>query len=183
MPQGLGYSFDPGAGQQGQLGQDGEGGGFSRMSPQQAVKLLSLRIPERPSGHGIAPQALLQSQGGMAAGAPPGPGSMNSIISGLMKMFAPGYQSGEAATGQGQMAAQGMPQGQAMNWGAIMQGAGGGNSQPLPRVIPGIEDGGPRSQPPPVAQPQAQPQQPIYQGPPQDWGGFMGQFGGGKSLF
>lgn len=91
MPAGLGYSFDPGAGQAGQQDQ-GERGNFGGLSPQQAVKLLSLRIPERPAASAIAPQALLQSQG--AAGMP-----MNAMIQQLMRAFMPGLQAGAAAGG------------------------------------------------------------------------------------
>lgn len=179
MPQGLGYSFDPGAGQQGQSGQDATGGGFSRMSPQQAVKLLSLRIPERAPGmgRGLAPQELLQSPGSAAAG-----GGMQSVIQGLMRMMAPGYQSGEAPMGGGLgQPGQAMP-GQLPNWGSILQGfGGGGGSQPLPRVIPGLGEGGPRA---PEAPQAPAPQAPYTGGPPPAWSGFMDQFkGGGQSLF
>jgi hypothetical protein len=81
MPAGIGYSFAPGADQQLPGGQNGQG--RQGMSPQDAVKLLSLRIPERPAPSGIAPQALLQGQGaaGMAGG-----GGLQAIIRALMSM-------------------------------------------------------------------------------------------------
>lgn len=63
MPENIGYRFQPGADmtgrpQQGQARPQG-------LSPQQAVRLLQLRVPERPAGAGaVAPQGLLQAQGG-----------------------------------------------------------------------------------------------------------------------
>jgi hypothetical protein len=118
MPANVGYSFDPAAGQQGQNGDETGTGGFgtSRLSPQQAVKLLSLRIPERPAPQAIAPQALLQGRG--AAGSP----GMASVIQGLMRAFLPGLQSGAGGMGQ--------------SGGAMGQSGG---AMPSPRVIPGLE--------------------------------------------
>jgi hypothetical protein len=113
MPANLGYAFAPGADQQLPGGQNGQG--RQGMSPQDAVKLLSLRVPERPAAGGIAPQALLQGQG--AAGM--GGGGLQAIIRALMSM-------------QGGGGAQGMMGG---------GGMGGGGGLPTPRVIPGIGDG------------------------------------------
>ena len=84
MPQNVGYSFQPL--NQPQTGADGQGR-VSGLSPQQAVRLLSLRIPERPSPTGIAPQALLQARGGAGV---PGGGDMSALIRALMTMFGGG---------------------------------------------------------------------------------------------
>ena len=181
MPQGIGYAFDPSAGQQGRAGSDATGGGFSRMSPQQAVKLLSLRIPERSPGmgRGIAPQMLLQSPGSAATGAG-GADPMQAVIQGLMRVMVPGLQSGEAPMGGGQgQGAPGQPQPQLPNWGSILQGFGA--RPPAPRVIPGLGEGGQKSSLPAAP---AAPQAPYTGGPPPDWSGFMNQFNaGGSSLF
>lgn len=66
MPAGLGYSFAPGADANGmtQQGQPQRRG----LSPQSAVKLLQLRVPERPAASAIAPQTLLQSPGSAGVG-------------------------------------------------------------------------------------------------------------------
>jgi len=83
MPPGIGYGRDiPLAGEQ--SGATPQGGtNVGGMSPQEAVKILSLRVPERPSASAIAPLPLLQSQGGMA----PGAGGLDSMIAALMQAF------------------------------------------------------------------------------------------------
>lgn len=88
MANDIGFSYAPGSNsrldmQQGQQGARG-------ISPQQAVKILSLRVPERPSPTAIAPMALLQSQGGMA----PGAGGLQSMIAALIQAFKPQMDSG-----------------------------------------------------------------------------------------
>jgi hypothetical protein len=62
MPANLGYQFAPGTDARGpqNQGQPQQGRG---LSPQSAVRLLQLRVPERPAASAIAPQALLQSPG------------------------------------------------------------------------------------------------------------------------
>src|SRR5688572_29874557 len=77
----LGISFAPGADLpfNGQAGQNGSAP--SRLSPQQAVRILSLRVPERlPSNAPVARQ-LLTSPGGSAAGAP---SSLQAMLQQLM---------------------------------------------------------------------------------------------------
>jgi hypothetical protein len=100
------------------------------MSPQQAVRLLSLRIPERAAAGSIAPQALLQSRG--AAGAPGGD-PMGLMIQQLMRAFVPGLQSGEPPSAVPSMASQ------------------------MPRIIPGLDETKgnflPMGQPPPEEPP------------------------------
>lgn len=60
-----GFSFDPSGDSANGYGRPQDGGaiGGQALSPQDAVKLLSLRIPRRPSVSGIAPQSLLLSRG------------------------------------------------------------------------------------------------------------------------
>ncbi len=177
MPAGVGYSFDPSAGGQGHPGQGEDPSGFSRMSPQQAVKLLSLRIPERAPGQGgIAPQALLTSPGSAAASAAPmggsqGAGSMSQVIASLMKMYAPGYQSGEPSMG-----GQAQPAMPPPAWGGALEGFGGGNRQATPRVTPGLEEGAQRQQAPPLQAPTPPPAQMAPGASLPDWGSMMGQF-------
>ena len=52
-------------------------------SPQQAVKMLSLRVPERASQGAIAPLPLLTSKGSQVAGA----SGLDSMIAALMQAF------------------------------------------------------------------------------------------------
>lgn len=88
MPAGIGYTFAPGSEgqQQGPPGQGGQG-----MSPSQAVKLLQLRVPERNAPSGLAPQGLLQGQGGMGM---QGGGSLQAIIRMLMMRGGQGMSGG-----------------------------------------------------------------------------------------
>lgn len=84
MPPGIGYSYAPGS----DIPFNGERGGQapSRLSPQQAVKILSLRVPEAlPSNAPVARQ-LLTSPGGSAAGA----SGLQSMIQQLIQGFQPG---------------------------------------------------------------------------------------------
>lgn len=69
-------ALQPGARPQG----TGQGGG---MSPQQAVKILSLRVPERASQGSIAPLPLLTSKGGAQAGAQ----GLDTMVAALMRAF------------------------------------------------------------------------------------------------
>lgn len=83
MPPGIGYSYAPGA----DIPMNGEGQGRapSRLSPQQAVKILSLRVPSAlPSNAPVARQ-LLTSPGGSAAGA----SGLQSMIQQLIQGFRP----------------------------------------------------------------------------------------------
>lgn len=86
----IGYSWQVGADNP-EGGPNGQGGSGGRgISPQQAVKILSLRIPERPSPRGIAPQPLLTSKGSAAAGAQ----GLDLVVAALMQMFKPQTASG-----------------------------------------------------------------------------------------
>lgn len=112
MPQGIGYTFQPGADSQ-LPNQQGGGQSASGLSPQAAVKLLQLRVPERPAASALAPQGLLNGQGGQGFGG----GGLQAIIQMLMRGF-----GGQGGQGGGQGLAGGLPQ---------------------PRVVPGINPRGP----------------------------------------
>jgi hypothetical protein len=83
MPE-IGYSFAPGATSRPNQAGGGSGNGYG-ISPQEAVRILSLRVPDRPSPTAIAPLPLLQSPGGAAAGA----SGLQSMIAALMQAFRP----------------------------------------------------------------------------------------------
>lgn len=95
MPPGIGYSFNP-SGDTLRLNQP-RTGGVSGMAPQEAVKFLSLRLPERPSPTAIAPQALLKAQGGQPAMG--GGADLKTVIEGLIKIFNGGGQPGMSGGG------------------------------------------------------------------------------------
>jgi hypothetical protein len=80
----LGYSFQPGS-EDVPLAEQGQGGPKG-LSPQQAVKILSLRVPDRASPSAIAPLALLKSPGGAAAGAAAA-NPLQDLIKSLMALF------------------------------------------------------------------------------------------------
>lgn len=86
MPLGnIGYSRDiPLAGDAGSAkGPSGASSAPRGASPQEAVKLLSLRVPERPSQGALAPVSLLTSRGSQA----PGASGLDSLIAALMQAF------------------------------------------------------------------------------------------------
>lgn len=71
---GFGVSFQPGA-------QDGQ----SQQPVQQAIQLLSLRLPSVVGARALAPQALLQSQGGSALGAQGSPDAALALLQRLLE--------------------------------------------------------------------------------------------------
>ena len=82
----LGKTFAPGSDLQMQgSGQNGVGGPRG-LSPQQAVKILSLRVPEALPSNAPAHRSLLTSPGSRAAGA----GGLQSLIQQLIQSFKPG---------------------------------------------------------------------------------------------
>lgn len=94
MPPGIGYSRDiplsgDAAGPQGQ----GKPGG---LSPQEAVQILSLRIPEQPAASAVAPLPLLMSPG--MAGAGPG---LESMLRSLIAAFPASAPQVPAPNGSG----------------------------------------------------------------------------------
>lgn len=82
MPPGIGYSFAPG-GEDIDL-QNGQRKGTG-ISPQQAVQIRSLRVPERLPTNAPVNRTLLTSPGGMAAGAQ----GLDSMVAALMQAFRP----------------------------------------------------------------------------------------------
>lgn len=172
-----GLSFSPGQGDQSQPQQQG-----AQNNPvQEAIKLLSFRLPNNVGQSAIAPQASLAGQGA-------GFGSQigGSIAENwLKKLF--GGQLGDVQTGGGGFQEQGPALGGApqggnpfMDWGR--QERGNNPSPPPVGRSPGvnIDFGNNGSQPgpgPTLQPPPAPPQQPPSQGmpqfgrPPITWGG------------
>lgn len=94
MPEGIGYRFQIGA----NGNREDENGGQGRgISPQEAVKILSLRVPERPSPTAVVPLELLNSPGGAAAGAQ----GLDSMIAALIQAFRPPFVGGGASGSAG----------------------------------------------------------------------------------
>ena len=102
----FGLSFVPGAEQNGQQRPGGPGGAPSGVPPlQQAVQLLSLRLPRVMGGQALAPGPLMQGPAGGGLGLPGGaleellkrlfgmPGGLPSMPSGQQK-FGPGQMPG-----------------------------------------------------------------------------------------
>jgi hypothetical protein len=88
----FGFSFQPGADAQGGMREQAiaPSQGGAAPSPQQAVKLLSLRVPKTlPSNAPIA-RSLLTGPGSAA----PGAQGLNSLIAALMQVFQPQPASG-----------------------------------------------------------------------------------------
>jgi hypothetical protein len=95
MPPGIGYSYAPGSDIQ-MNGQNGNGSAPSRLSPQQAVKVLSLRVPQTLPSNAPVNRQLLTSPGGAAAGA----SGLQSMIQQLMQAFKPQASPQQALAGQ-----------------------------------------------------------------------------------
>ena len=108
----IGVNFQPGADQD---QQQQNGGAPKSQGVQEAIKVLSLRLPKVVGAQAVAPHALLGAQGGMGR-----PG-IDSIVESVLAKFFP-----QAAQGQGpQMPAPMVPPGSAQGY---PQGAG--NAQP-----------------------------------------------------
>lgn len=146
----LGLSYAPGAdipfnGSNGQ-----QGGAPSRLSPQQAVRILSLRVPERlPSNAPVARQ-LLTSPGGSAAGAP------SSLQAMLQQLMRPQQTGGSPMVGPQHSAGAPMPPSRGAN-------------VPAPPDLPAGSDyqlNGPfpNPQPPPPQNFSGYPPPPMYDG-------------------
>lgn len=149
MPEGIGYSFDPAQPFNGNGGANGgNGGGRSRLSPQQAVRILSLRVPESLPSNAPVNRALLTSPGGSAAGA----SGLNSMIQQLIEAFKPT-----------QAAPQGVP---ALPPVDLTRPASGSPAPQGPvSTVPG-PSGQPRPTPTPVPQPNVPPPTPAAPPPP-----------------
>jgi hypothetical protein len=81
MANGLGVSYQPGAGNG--TGPDGAPSGARRLSPQESVKILSLRVPERANPTAPINRSLLTSPGSAA----PGASALNGLIAQLQQAF------------------------------------------------------------------------------------------------
>lgn len=93
MPPGIGYAKDPFTDIQMQ-GQNGQSRGPSRLSPQQAVRVLSLRVPERAQANAPINPTLLNASGGAGV-----PGGLNQLLQSLMSLFAPSPQGPSGRVG------------------------------------------------------------------------------------
>lgn len=83
MPPGIGYSFQPGADD---IALSPGGRQRAGLSPQAAVKILSLRVPKQSlGGSALAPRQLLEASG--AAGVPGA--SLNQLLQALAQMMQP----------------------------------------------------------------------------------------------
>lgn len=129
MPANLGYQFAPGADARGtqNQGQPQRRG----LSPQSAVRLLQLRVPERPAASAIAPQALLQSPG---AGGLGGDG-LAGIIKALAGRAAPPPMAPPPMVPP-QMGAAAAPSQQL----PIPPQATAASAPPPPRITPGVDE-------------------------------------------
>lgn len=81
MPPGIGFSFQPGSQDTPLQPRNGQGG--QGTAPQQAIRTLSLRVPQTQSVPGIAPLPLLNAQGG-------GGSDLSMLLMALMKAFGGG---------------------------------------------------------------------------------------------
>lgn len=138
MPEGIGYQFAPSAGDINMQNGGGQGGGSAAggLTPQQAIRILSLRIPNRSNGRGIAPNALLQGGGAATPGF--NVGGFDAVIQALMGAFSP-----QPGSGGGQVTSAGLPPFQPP---APQQGGGGmpppakpSTQPPPPKIKPGQE--------------------------------------------
>lgn len=91
MPDGIGFSFQPGRQDTPlQRGTDGPGSTV----PQQAIRTLSLRVPQTQSVPGLAPLPLLNASGG-------GGGDLDMLLNALLKAFGPGAMRGASGLSPG----------------------------------------------------------------------------------
>jgi hypothetical protein len=81
MANGLGVSYQPGS--VNGAGPDGAPSGARRLSPQESVKILSLRVPERANPTAPINRSLLTSPGSAA----PGASALNSLVAQLQQAF------------------------------------------------------------------------------------------------
>ncbi len=84
----FGYTFQPGGGNGRMTGTDGSGAG-GNVSPQEAIRILSFRVPKQPMAGAIAPQALLPGATQQASQS----ASLNTIVSALMQAIKPSRTS------------------------------------------------------------------------------------------
>jgi hypothetical protein len=85
----LGFSFAPGADQQ-QMQDQPVAQGAAGGSPQQAVKVLSLRVPKTLPSNAPVSRSLLTGPGSSA----PGAGGLDSLVQALLQAFKPAAPSG-----------------------------------------------------------------------------------------
>lgn len=101
MPEGIGYSYQPGR-QDTPLQRGETSGGRNTTAPQQAIRTLSLRVPQTQSVPGIAPLPLLNAAGG-------GGSDLDMLLNALLKAFGPGAMPGAAGLAAPSSVAGGPP--------------------------------------------------------------------------
>ncbi len=151
----LGFSFAPGSDLPMNGERDGAGSGPSRLTPQQAVKILSLRVPEHAPSNAPISNALMNSPGGSAAGA----NGWQSLIQQLLQSFRPDAAGQPTASPGINAGPTQMPQFPAMLGPRQTPAAPApiSGAPPPPRVRPG--DAGPQA--PALPLPTAQPAMPT----------------------
>lgn len=78
----IGLSFDPAQQQKQQNGASGPNTGSAPQGVQEAIKILSLRLPRVVGANAISPQALLSSPGGSG-------GMVDSVVSRVLQRYFP----------------------------------------------------------------------------------------------
>jgi len=81
MPPGIGYSYQPGGDTDTPLQPRGQGG--QGIAPQQAIRTLSLRVPQTQSVPGLSPLPLLNASGG-------GGTDLDMLLTALLRAFGQG---------------------------------------------------------------------------------------------
>lgn len=92
MPPGIGYSFQPGGG--GDTPLDRNQQGAQTTVPQQAIRTLSLRVPQTQNPRAVAPLPLLNATGG-------GGTDLDMLLNALLRAFGPQMAGGFSGGPQG----------------------------------------------------------------------------------
>jgi len=108
----IGTRYQPFADTQMQAGGGGRGQG---VAPQEAIRTLSLRVPQTQSVPGIAPLPLLNASGG-------GGTDLDMLLEALMRAFSQGGR------------------GRPLGGGAGFQAGPTSGGAPSPRIVPGLDD-------------------------------------------
>ena len=122
----LGVGFQP--------GQQEAGGRASAPTPaQQIIKLLSLRLPTVVGAHALAPQALLQGQGGQAIGGDAGLALLRRLLA-MSGAAGPGLMGGGGGAPSAPFLGQQGAGSAAPDWMSLLSSTHG--PIPTPRIIP-----------------------------------------------
>ena len=128
MPDGMGFRYQPGATDTPLKPGQGHGGGLTT-APQQAIRTLSLRVPQTTSVPGVAPLPLLNARGG-------GGSDLDMLLTALLKAF--GGQGSQRPSGGSPTPPRVRPpiddptvdRGplETVDWSQILRGRNGGNT-------------------------------------------------------